>query len=448
MQCLQCQHENPSIAKFCSACGAPLAPRCQSCATEPLSGAKFCHQCGTALVELAPTATPAQRRAKSESQFHVMLSAVMWWLQCERRVTYRTLRHLLGVDDALLEEICEELVFRRFARDEDGQGLVIPAPIAETHEPTPSVQMPSTLFPKNESAIPSEPIRPVLEAERRQLTVMFCDLADSTKLSQQLDPEDLREVIRAYQQTSADVIQHFDGYIAQHLGDGLLIYFGWPRAHEDDVYRALHSGLGIVEAITTHLNPHLEQVKGVQLTVRLGVHTGPVVVGQMGSGKRQENLATGETVNIAARLESLAQPNTVVISSATERLARSGFALEELGPQVLKGVAEPMGVFRVVRPLDTDCDEHERLPESSGFLVGRDEEVGLLLRRWEQSKEGLGQVVLISGQGGIGKSALVTMVRTHVAQEGQHRITFRCSPLSYQSRPLSGDHASGSSARF
>jgi class 3 adenylate cyclase len=278
------------------------------------------------------------------------------------------------------------------------QTTALPAlsPITETRVPSNGPTAPpdaiSTDVPQDESIIPSEPTRTAHEAERRQLTVMFCDLADSTKLSQQLDPEDLREVIRAYQHTSAEVIQRFDGYIAQHLGDGLLIYFGWPRAHEDDAQRALHAGLGIVKAITTTLNPRLKQEKGVQLTVRLGVHTGPVVVGQMGSDGRQENLATGETVNIAARLEGLAQPNTVVVSSVTERLVRGAFALDDLGPHELKGVTEPMAVFQVIGPTEMYRDADESLPDGGVFLVGRDEEVGLLLRRWEQAKEGLGRV--------------------------------------------------------
>jgi class 3 adenylate cyclase/tetratricopeptide (TPR) repeat protein len=257
---------------------------------------------------------------------------------------------------------------------------------------------------------------------------MFCDLADSTKLSQQLDPEDLREVVRAYQASAAEIIQQYEGHLAQYLGDGLLIYFGWPVAHEDDARRALHAGLEIVEAITTTLNPRLEQAKGVQLTVRLGVHTGPVVVGEMGGGRRHENLATGETVNIAARLEGLAAPNTVMISHVTARLVRDAFALEDLGPYELKGVAEPMPVFRVLRPTESRYDEDEHMPEGGAFLVGRDEEVGLLLRRWEQAKEGLGQVVLISGEAGIGKSSVVATIRHHLAAAGYTRITFRCSP--------------------
>jgi class 3 adenylate cyclase len=300
-----------------------------------------------------------RHRVEVERRFHAMLLAVMWWLQHERRVTYRTLKYIFGLDDALLEEIREELALRQVAIDEEGKVLVwmgeaqpavqtaaapihtpaLPETVTAT-SPAPSELAPTTResdTPHDEPAPSPEPIRSAPEAERRQLTVMFCDLADSTKLSQQLDPEDLREVIRAYQATSAALIQRFDGYIAQHLGDGLLIYFGWPVAHEDDAQRALHAGRGVVEAITTTLNPRLELEKGVQLTVRIGIHTGPVVVGEMGGGGRHESLATGETVNIASRLEGLAAPNTVVISQVTARLVQGAFALEDLGLHSPKG---------------------------------------------------------------------------------------------------------------
>jgi class 3 adenylate cyclase/predicted ATPase len=272
-------------------------------------------------------------------------------------------------------------------------------------------------------ALPAARVAP--EAERRQLTVMFCDLADSTRLSQQLDAEDLREVVRAYQATAAEVMHQYEGHIAQYLGDGLLVYFGWPVAHEDDALRGVHAGLGIVAALTTTLNSRLVREKGVQLAVRIGLHTGPVVVGEMGGGGRHEHLATGDTVNIAARLEGLAAPNTVVLSSVTARLVRQAFGLEDLGPHALKGVAEPMQVFRVLRPLEQHADE----PVATGvpFLVGRDEELGLLRRRWEQAKERLGQVVLLSGTAGIGKSALIEVLRAQVRDEGRPRIAVRCS---------------------
>jgi class 3 adenylate cyclase/predicted ATPase len=266
-----------------------------------------------------------------------------------------------------------------------------------------------------------------LDAERRQLTVMFCDLLGSTNLAARLDPEDLREVVRAYQKTAADVIEGFDGHIAQYLGDGLLVYFGYPQAHEDDAHRAVRAALAIVEAMGT-LNTRLESEHGVQLAVRLGIHTGPVVVGEMGAGGRHEQLALGETPNIASRLERFAAPDTVVISAMTKRLVEGAFVLEDLGSHRLKGVPEPLAVAKVLKPTVAQSDEEEVGTGVVTALVGRDEEIGLLLRRWEQSKEGFGQVVLINGEPGIGKSALADVLREQVAREGYTRATYRCSP--------------------
>jgi len=278
------------------------------------------------------------------------------------------------------------------------------------------------------------PARPAPEAERRQLTVLFCDLVGSTQLSSQLDPEDLRAVVRAYQAAAAAVIQRYDGHIAQYLGDGLLVYFGYPTAHEDDARRAVHTGLGIVEAVSI-LNSQLEAEYGVALAVRLGIHTGPVVVGVMGGGTRHEHLALGETPNIAARLEGLAAPNTVVISAVTAQLVQRAFVLEALGVQALRGVAEPMQVWRVVGLLETMREAALPASEDVAPLVGRDEELGLIVRRWEQSKAGQGQVVLISGEAGIGKSALVDTLRAHVRREGLTRVAIQCSP--YHTKKMS-----------
>ena len=275
--------------------------------------------------------------------------------------------------------------------------------------------------------LPAAPVRPAPEAERRQLTVLFCDLVGSTQLSGQLDPEDLRAVVRAYQEAAAEVIQHYEGHIAQYLGDGLLVYFGYPTAHEDDARRAVHTGLGIVQAIAT-LNTRLAAQYGVQLAVRLGIHTGPVVVGVMGGGGRHEHLALGETPNIAARLQGLAPANAVVISAVTARLVQGTFALEDLGTHTLHGVAEPMAVSRVRGLLATPSRDEEFVTAAVPLLVGREEESGLLRRRWEQSKAGLGQVVFVSGEAGIGKSALVEGLRAQVRAEGLPRIAFRCSP--------------------
>jgi predicted ATPase/class 3 adenylate cyclase len=458
MPCPRCQYESIPDAKFCDECGTLLAGPCPACGTRNRSGAKFCKACGIPL-----TAQTVPPQPEAESRFHAVLPEVMRLLQRERRVTYRTLEYVFGINETLLEEIREDLSFRQLAIDEDGKGLVwtgerqptvqpaIPSPrppttsdtTAAASSPTPPALSPPITEPHTASHGPTGPAETIAtealqdapvaqertrtapEAERRQLTVMFCDLADSTQLSQQLDPEDLREVVRAYQATAAEVIEQYEGHMAQYLGDGLLMYFGWPMAHEDDAQRAAYAGLGIVEAITTTLNPRLEREKGVQLTVRLGIHTGPVVVGEMGGGERHENLATGETVNIAARLEGLAAPNTVVISNVTARLVERAFALKDLGPHALKGVAESMPVFQVRGPLE--AHEDERGAAGLPFLVGRDEELGLLARRWEQSKAGLGQVVLVSGTAGIGKSSLVEVLRAQVRDEGLPHITLRCS---------------------
>ena len=218
--------------------------------------------------------------------------------------------------------------------------------------------------------IPPVAARSAPDAERRQLTVLFCDLVGSTQLAGQLDPEDLRAVVRAYQEAAAEVIARYEGHIAQYLGDGLLVYFGYPTAHEDDARRAVHTGLGIVQAITT-LNTRLTAQHRVQLAVRLGIHTGPVVVGVMGGGGRHEHLALGETPNIAARLQDLAPANAVVISAVTARLVQGTFALEDLGTHTLHGVAEPMPLSRVRGLLATPSHDEEFVTATVPVLVGR-----------------------------------------------------------------------------
>jgi class 3 adenylate cyclase/predicted ATPase len=368
-------------------------------------------------------------------RFFGIVTLAIALLQREGRITYRALKRGFELDDMSLEDLRRELIFRRLARDEAGEGLVwiggTPLPVGATADAVMSLS--PALAPRSPLAtddgstgIPAS-VRHAPEAERRHLTVMFCDLVDSTHLSRQLDPEDYRAVVHAYQETAAAVIQRFDGYMAQYLGDGLLVYFGYPHAHEDEAQRAVQASLELVEAMAP-LNTRLEPQYGVRIAVRVGLHTGLVVIGEMGGGNRQEQLAMGDTPNIAARLQGLATPNTVVLSAVTARLVHEAFALEERGLHQFKGVAEPMAVFRVLGPQESPGDEEEAGPVRVPFLVGRDEEVGLLLRRWEQSKEGLGQVVLLSGEAGIGKSALVQTLREHVGREGCARLTFRCSP--------------------
>src|SRR3989442_11575604 len=190
------------------------------------------------------------------------------------------------------------------------------------------------------------------EADRRQLTVMFCDLVGSTALSGKLDPEDMREMLRAYQQACAEVINRFEGHIAQYLGDGLLVYFGYPSAHEDDAPRAVRAALGIADAME-RLNVRLRRERDARLAVRVGIRTGLVVVGEIGSGARHEQLALGETPNLAARLQAIAEPDTVVISSATQRLVEHRFACQDLGFHTAKGVSMPLRAYRVLQERDT-----------------------------------------------------------------------------------------------
>ena len=198
--------------------------------------------------------------------------------------------------------------------------------LEDGHDTSPSCNQHNHLPCRNSHLIRSHllPTAPPPDAERRQLTVMFCDLVDSTTLSCQLDPEEYRDVVRAYQTACTEVIQRYDGHIAQLLGDGLLVYFGYPQAHEDDAQRAVRTGLGILAAMGD-LNSRLQQDKGIQLAVRIGIHTGLVVVGEMGGAGRQEQLALGEVPNIAARIQGLAAPNTVAISEATYRLVQGYF---------------------------------------------------------------------------------------------------------------------------
>ena len=295
--------------------------------------------------------------------------------------------------------------------------------------PSPVQPEPSTALPPavGTSSGPGAAGSGMPDAERRQLTILFCDLVDSTQLASQRDPEDWREVVRAYQQTCGEVIQRFDGSIAQWLGDGLLVYFGWPQAHEDDALRAVRTGLGLLEAMGP-LNTRLAHAHGLRLALRIGIHTGLVVVGEMGGGGRQERLALGDTPNIASRLQGLATPDTVVISAATFHLVEGYFTVEDLGRQALKGVATPLQVYQVVGA--SAAQSRLEVAAATGLtpLVGRDAEVALLCERWAQSRGGQGQVVLLCGEAGIGKSRLVEELTAHVRGEGARRMLFRCSP--------------------
>ena len=276
----------------------------------------------------------------------------------------------------------------------------------------------------------SAPEPPADSAERRQLTVMFCDLVGNTELSTRVDPEQLREVVRAYQGAAAEAIGRFEGHIAQYLGDGLLVYFGYPLAHEDDPQRAVRAGLAIVDAMRTVGELH-EREWGYSPAVRIGIHTGPVVVGDVGSGARHEQIALGETPNLAARLQAVAELGAVVISDATHRLLRGRFLCQDLGTQILKGIARPIQIYRVVGE-SQDAPREIAAPSQRALFVGREQELGLLVSRWTLAHDA-GQVVLLSGEPGIGKSRLVQALREHVVRDAHARWECRCSPYHQQS---------------
>ena len=259
------------------------------------------------------------------------------------------------------------------------------------------------------------------EAERRQLTVMFCDLVGSTALSTRHDPEDLRELIGAYHRAVAETVGHFNGFVAKYMGDGVLIYFGYPQAHEDDAERAVRAGLAVIEAVGRL--PARED-----LSVRLGIATGLAVVGDLiGEGAAQERGVVGETPNLAARLQALAMPNTLVIAETTRRQIGGLFDLEDLGPQQLAGFGEAQRAWRVLGESGM-LSRFEALRSGGTPLVGRDEEVGLLIRRWQQAKTGEGRVVLISGEPGIGKSRLTAALSEQIGSEPHTRLRYFCSP--------------------
>ena len=270
------------------------------------------------------------------------------------------------------------------------------------------------------SSAPSAPAED--RAERRQVTVMFSDLVGSTALSARMDPEDLREVISAYQKCVAETVDRFGGFVAKYMGDGVLIYFGYPQAHEDDAERAVRAGLELVAAVSD-LKTH------AALQTRVGIATGLVVVGDLiGSGASQEQAIVGETPNLAARLQGVAEPNSVVIAESTRKLVGNLFDLEDLGAQDLKGITGPARASAVLRA--SSAEGRFEAMHSTGLtdLVGREEELDLLLRRWSKAKTGEGQVILLSGEAGIGKSRLTAALLERLAAEPHTRLRYFCSP--------------------
>jgi class 3 adenylate cyclase/predicted ATPase len=259
-------------------------------------------------------------------------------------------------------------------------------------------------------------------AERRQVTVMFSDLVGSTALSARMDPEDLREVISAYQKCVAETVQRFGGFVAKYMGDGVLVYFGYPQAHEDDAERAVRAGLELVAAVSV-LKSH------TPLQTRVGIATGLVVVGDLiGSGASQEQAIVGETPNLAARLQGVAEPDSVVIAESTRKLLGHLFDLDDLGAQDLKGISGPVSAWAALRPASVESRFEAFHVSGLTELIGREEELELLLRRWSKAKGGQGQVLLLSGEPGIGKSRLTAALLERLAAEQHTRLRYFCSP--------------------
>jgi class 3 adenylate cyclase len=378
--------------------------------------------------------------------FDEVLSQVLDLLQREGRLSYRALKRRFSLDDEYLEDLKAEIIdAKRLAADENGTVLVWTGD--SSHAATAqgdaasdrfaaAADTPSLTLPhvkewgrEGQSDISNE-------GERRQLTVMFCDLVGSTALSKQFDPEELRDLIRAYQQACVAVITQFDGRIAKYLGDGLLAYFGYPRAHEDDARRAVRAGLNIVAAMRTSNAERARSNKtAVSLKVRLGIHTGLVVVGEMGGGEfREPDAIVGDTPNTAARLQEQAEPDSVVISAATYQLVRGLFDCESLGARSLKGLSNPVPLYRVIRESEAQSRFDVAMQTGLTPLVGRENESAILNERWERARGGEGQVVLLNGEPGIGKSRLVQAFRERIAAEPRRWLECHCFPLPSEQR--------------
>jgi predicted ATPase/class 3 adenylate cyclase len=322
--------------------------------------------------------------------FEQVVDAAIGLLRRRQRVTYRLLQREFGLDDQALTDLVNELVVgQRLARDENGQVLVWQDPHA---------------------AAP---------AERRQLTVMFCDLVGSTRLAASLDPEDLREVVHRYQAECAAVLRPLGGHIAQYLGDGLLVYFGYPQAHEDDAERAVRAGLAVVQAVR-QLQAQLAARFRLELAVRVGIHTGLVVVGDVGGDERQETLALGEAPNLAAHIQAHAEPSTVLVSEDTARLLHQRYALEDHGEQPLKG-SRPLRLLRVVG------ESQPGAGEPCSALVQRHEQVQHLQQAWQAAATGASHALLLRGDAGLGKTRLVDDLRMAVRHAEAEVVVLRCS---------------------
>src|SRR5215471_14444479 len=354
--------------------------------------------------------------------FYTVLNAVLELLQRHQRVTYRALKRQFGLDDAYLEDLKAEIIeARQLAVDQDGTMLVWaedatslpepPAAPARTQEHTPLTYTPKHLAEKILTS------RSALEGERKQVTVLFADVAGFTTLAEQLDPEVVHDIInRCFEHITAEV-HRFEGTINQYTGDGVMALFGAPIAHEDSPRRAVHAALGIQRAIRD-VAQALQAERGLSLQMRIGINTGLVVVGKIGDDLRMDYTAVGDTTNLAARLQQMAQPGSVVISAATHQHVASFFETRELGERPVKGRA-PVHAFEVLRPRSRRTRFDVAVERGLTPLVGRERELATLRERFREVKAGRGQVVGIAAEAGMGKSRLVLEFRRALAQTGE-----------------------------
>ena len=347
--------------------------------------------------------------------FSEILSEAIALLQAEQRVSSGALKRHFQLSDEYLGDLKAEIIHAKHLAIEDSQGVLIW---------TGSGRGNVDHFEKGMAQTGTS------SPERRQLTVMFCDLVDSTGLSQRIDPEDLSEIVHKYYEKCATIVRRHDGFLAQYLGDGVLVYFGYPLARENDAQRAIRAGLDMIQelrdiAIPARLPP------GTRLQSRIGIHSGFVVIGELEpAGQQRLRTITGETPNIAARLQQQAEPESVIISEATRRLVEGFFVLKDLGARELKGVSGKVGAYQVVT--QTGAESKFEVAARSGLLplIGREQELNAVFHEWEAVKAGRGRLVLLEGEPGIGKSRLVTEVKRRIEREGAAVLQFRCSPYN------------------
>lgn len=343
-------------------------------------------------------------------RFEQILDAASELLQRRQRVSGRALQREYALDDAALADLVHELVTVLRVAQLDDTGVLSWAAAAG------SAALPSAT-PHTAS--------PTAEAERRLITVLFCDIAGSTRLAGRLDPEDWRDLLRTYQQQCAAVLQPLGGHIAQYLGDGILAYFGWPQAHEDDAERAVRAALALQPAVQRASAVKLAAALPGGLRIRVGIHTGVVVVGEMGTAERRESLALGEAPNLAAHIQQRAAPGTVVVSDTTLRLLRDAFITEDLGLHRLKDSAQPMRLAWV----QGERDPGERQPGARAPLIDIEGRLALLHQAWAAARSGTGRVVTLRGEPGLGKTRLANELRAALQASGAETIVLRCSPF-------------------